>query len=211
MRVLAIFDHPYTAAASDNRPHRRSFSAALLAAAIQGLATAGHTVDVIDLAADGFRPALSAEDLAAWRQRATNDPLVLDYQRRLGKADHVLFVYPTWWMSMPAATKGFLDRVLTKGFAFEEPRPGGPLRRRLHRLGGVTVLTPMTTPRGLYRTWFGSPGERILVRGTFRLIGIRRVKFYAYSAPAGKSLVQRQRMLAKTTRRFAALEAPARP
>jgi putative NADPH-quinone reductase len=207
MHALIVFDHPYGADAADDVPHRRSLSAALLAQARAGLETAGHTVDVIDLAADRFDPVLSAEDLRAWRQRSTVDPQVVEYQHRLAAADHLVFIFPTWWMAMPAATKGFLDRVLVRGFAFEEPRPGRALTRLLSRLERVTVLTPMTTPSGVYRWWFARPGQRILFRGTFGLIGIRRLRWFAYPEAARRGPAARGRMLSRTRRYFAALPA----
>lgn len=205
MNVLAIFDHPYTASASADVPHERSFSAALLAAAVRGLERAGHTVDIIDLAADGFDPVMSRADLVAWRTGAAVDAVVAGYQARVAAADHILFVFPTWWMSMPALTKGFLDRVLTKGFAFEEPKPGGALVRTLMRLRGVTVLTPMTTRYGLYRLWFSRPGHRILFRGTFGLIGIRRLRWFSFEGPAQRTAEWRSAQLAKTERYFSEL------
>ena len=207
MHALIVFDHPYGADAADDIPHRRSLSAALLAHARSGLESAGHTVDVIDLATEGFHPALNAGDLRAWRLRSTIDPQVIDYQHRLAAADHLVFIFPTWWMAMPAATKGFLDRVLVRGFAFEEPRPGRALTRRLTRLEGVTVLTPMTTPSGFYRWWFARPGQRILFRGTFGLIGIRRLRWFSFSEAARRGPAARARMLARTHRYFASLRA----
>lgn len=207
MNVLAVFDHPYTAAAHADVPHERSYSAALLAAATRGLEGAGHVVDTIDLTADGFNPVMSRDDLVAWRTGTTADPLVIEYQRRLAAADHVLFVFPTWWVSMPASTKGFLDRVLTKGFAFEEPKPGGALVRTLTRLQGVTVLTPMTTRLGLYRWWFRRPGHRILFRGTFKLIGVRRVRWFSFEGPAQRSADWRAAQLRRVERYFEALTA----
>ena len=205
MHVLMVFDHPYGAAAFDNVPNRRSLSAAMLAAAQAGLDAAGHSYDTIDLAAEGFDPVLSAEDLRAWRTGSPARADVLGLQDRLAAADHIVFVFPTWWMSMPAATKGFLDRVLTRGFAFEEPRPGGALVRTLHRLRGVTVMTAMTTPATLYGVWFGRPAQRILAQGTFRLIGIRRIRWIAIDRSTQRGPARRERALARITRQFAAL------
>lgn len=71
MNVLIIFDHPYGATASENVPHQRSYSAALLASVMRGLTTKGHTIDLIDLHADGFDPVMSHEELTAWRQKRT--------------------------------------------------------------------------------------------------------------------------------------------
>ena len=58
---------------------------------------------------------MTRQDLLAWRQGKVIDPLDLDYQQRLFAGDHLALVFPVWWEAMPDATKGFLDRVLTKG------------------------------------------------------------------------------------------------
>jgi putative NADPH-quinone reductase len=205
MHTLLVFDHPYGATAHDNVPHRRSFSAALLAAALEGSAQAGHTTDVIDLGADGFDPVVSADDLRAWRQDTAVDPVVLDYQRRLAAADHLVLVHPIYWMVMPAGTKGFLDRVLTRGFAFGERTPGALLQRRLMRLRRVTILSPLTTPLPFYRTLFGAPAVRTLATGTFRLIGIPTVRWHGFAGMAQRTPAQRRRALDGVSRRFARL------
>jgi NAD(P)H dehydrogenase (quinone) len=207
MRILVVLDHPYTIASADNVPHQRSFSAAVAAAAVRGARSAGHEVDLIDLAADGFQPAMSREDLAAWRQGRTIDPLVADYQQRLLAAGHLAFVFPVWWEAMPAATKGFLDRVLTKGVIYEElpGAKGNPFRNRMPNLGGVSVLSVMTTPDKAYRWWYRDPLTKILFKGTFAKIGIRNLRWTNYASVTSKTLQQRDRMLQRTERDFAAL------
>lgn len=205
MNVAIIFDHPYGASASDNIPHRRSYSAALLAAVIRGLHAKGHNIDLIDLHADGFNPVTSAADLAAWRQKQTNDPLAADYQRRLIAADHLIFIFPIWWESMPALTKGFIDKVFVKGVLFEEPKKGRPFVSLLPQLKGVSLLTVMSTPNLVYKWIFGNPITKILFRGTFRKIGIRNLKWHNFTGMEDHSLAQRQRYLVKTERLFASL------
>jgi NAD(P)H dehydrogenase (quinone) len=210
MHVLIVLDHPYGAAAHDNRPHDRSLVAAMVAAARAGLDAAGHTHELVDLAAIGFDPVLSADDLRAWRLETPAREDVLALQQQLAAVDHLVLAFPTWWMSPPARTKGYLDRVLTPGFAFDEPTPGAALVRRLHRLGGVTVLTAMTTPGLLYRTWFGSPLRFVLGRGTFRLIGVRRVRYRVIDRSGQRSADSRARALARVTRAMRALPTPSR-
>jgi NAD(P)H dehydrogenase (quinone) len=207
MKVLIVLDHPYTIASAGNEPHQRSFSAAVALAAIRGARAAGHEVDLIDLAADGFQPAMTRDDLVAWRQGQVIDPLVLDYQRRLLAADHLAFVFPVWWEAMPAATKGFLDRVLTKGVVYEEipGAKGNPFRNRMTNLGGVSVLSVMTTPDKVYRWWYRDPLTKILFKGTFDKIGVRNLRWTNYAGVTGKSPGQRAEMLERTQRAFAAL------
>jgi hypothetical protein len=71
---------------------------------------------------------------------------------------------------MPAPTKGFLDKVLTKEFAFREltNAKGNPFVNLLTKLKGVTLLTIMTTPDAAYRWWFRDPVTKILFKGDVR-------------------------------------------
>ena len=81
----------------------------------------------------------------------------------LAWADHIVFVYPTWWGTTPALLKGFLDRVLAPGFAFTENERGYvPL------LGGKSaeLLTTMDTPCWVYRWIYGAPGHKAMARAT---------------------------------------------
>jgi NAD(P)H dehydrogenase (quinone) len=207
MKILVVLDHPYTIVSAENVPHQRSFSAAVAAAAIRGGRSAGHEVDLIDLAADGFQPAMTRADLAAWRQGRVVDPLVADYQRRLLAAGHLVFVFPVWWEAMPAATKGFLDRVLTKGVMYEElPQArGNPFRSRMTGLGGVSVLSVMTTPDKAYRWWYRDPLTKIIFKGTFAKIGVKNLRWTNYASVGAKTPGQRARMLQRTEQAFAAL------
>jgi NAD(P)H dehydrogenase (quinone) len=207
MRILLVLDHPYTIAAAENVPHQRSFSSAVAAAAIRGARSSGHEIDLIDLAADRFQPAMTAEDLQAWRQGRVVDPVVADYQQRLFAADQLVFVFPVWWEAMPAPTKGFLDRVLTKGIAFDElPHArGNPFRNLMQRLSGVTILSIMTTPDKAYRWWYRDPLTKIMFKGTFDKIGVKNLTWVNYANVTAQTAEKRNLMLRQTERRFAAL------
>lgn len=205
MNVVIIFDHPYGASASDNVPHQRSYSAALLASVTRGLVASGHSIDLIDLQADGFNPVTTASDLTAWRLKQTNDPQAADYQQRLIEADHLIFIFPIWWESMPALTKGFLDKVFVKGVLFDEVKPGRPFVSLLPRVKGVSLLTVMSTPNFVYKWIFGNPITKILFRGTFRKMGIHKLKWHNYSGMENRSMEKRQYYLKKTERLFANL------
>jgi len=205
MKVVIVFDHPYTLVSAANVPHERSFTAAVAAAAIRGLHQSGHEVDVIDLAADGFNPVMSRQDLRDWRLHDMSDPVVLDYQRRIALADHLVFAFPIWWEAMPAATKGFLDRVITKEFAFREDpdAKGNPFTNLLTQLNGVTLLTIMTTPETAYRWWYCDPVTKIMFKGTFDKIGVKNLKWRNYACVTDRSDAERQAMLDATEAHFA--------
>lgn len=39
-------------------------------------------------------------------------------QQAILDAQHVVFIFPTWWSSIPALLKGFVDRALLPEYAF---------------------------------------------------------------------------------------------
>jgi len=205
MKVMLVIDHPYGAKAWDNTPHRRSFTVALAHAAQIGLAAAGHDVDLVDLHADGFNPVMSADELTAWRLGAPSpDPLAADYQRRLLAADYLVLAFPIWWEAMPAATKGFIDKVVTKGVAYREGSGLRPMTNAT-KLRGVTLITVMSTPALLYRALFASAISKILLRGTFRKIGVGNLTWLSHASVDTKPLPARQTMLNAVEARFARL------
>ncbi|MCL2467713.1 MAG: NAD(P)H-dependent oxidoreductase [Micrococcales bacterium] len=192
MRTLIVLDHPYEG----------SFTRALVDAATAGLTAAGGEVDLIDLHADGFDPVMHAADLAAWRHGESVDPMVADYQQRLLAADRLVLAFPIWWELMPAMTKGFLDKVLVKGVAYDQPKPNGLMKPRLTKLTGVTLITVMSTPDILYRVVFGNPITKAVFRGTFRKIGVRHLSWRNHTNPAARTPAQRTAILARTTATF---------
>ncbi|WP_222867853.1 NAD(P)H-dependent oxidoreductase [Sphingobacterium phlebotomi] len=116
MNVVNVFNHPYEG----------SFGNAILNSVTKGLKDANHEIDLMHLDNDGFNPVMSKADLKAFVDHKPVDPQVTDYNKRLKKANHLIFIFPIWWDIMPAMTKGFVDRVLTPGVVYDHhPRGFG--------------------------------------------------------------------------------------
>ncbi len=65
-----------------------------------------------------FNPIISFEELQAANQGII--PEEIKYEHKLiRQADLITLVYPLWWMGFPAILKGYLDRVLSHGFAYK--------------------------------------------------------------------------------------------
>jgi len=196
--ICVIFDHPYTADAGDNQPHHRSFSAALLDRIMAVAADSGDlALDIIDLHADHFDPVMHEADLIAWRRREPINTQVADYQARLLKADQIIFDFPIWWESMPAMTKGFIDKVIAPGIIYQQDNHKKRFVNEFTHLKKVTLVTTMSTPNMLYRLIFGSPVTKILFRGTFLKMGFAKFKWYNFCSMDKKSLNDRQATLNK--------------
>lgn len=134
MRWLLIHAHP----------DPDSYSAALRDAASSGLKAGGADVDIVDLYALGFEPAMSEDEHRRYETVAEDhpDPLVRHHIDLVKSAEGLLFVYPTWWGNVPAAMKGWLDRVLLPDVGFrlnERTRKVEPGLTHVKRLVGVTT------------------------------------------------------------------------
>jgi NAD(P)H dehydrogenase (quinone) len=112
MHVYVVFAHP----------SKRSFTREVLSAFTRGLRDGGHTFEIGDLYEMGFQ---SDMDLAQYEREVGGDPVapvpedVRLEQAKIDRADGLAFVYPVWWSDCPAKLKGWFDRVLTFGYAYD--------------------------------------------------------------------------------------------
>ena len=97
---------------------------------------ADSSVEVADLAAEGFDPRFGAADRNTYRVGGEFPDDVAREHRRLDAADHLVLVFPVWWWSMPALLKGWVDRVFVNGWAFDVDPDGVETDR-----DAVAVLT----------------------------------------------------------------------
>lgn len=124
MHALIVVSHPNPG--SLTHTIARSFA--------EGVATSGgHTAEIADLAAEGFQPAFNQADRAAYLLQEPLPSDVVREQERIDRADALVLVYPIYWWSFPGQLKGWIDRVFSNGWAYDEA-PDGTLKKRLARL-----------------------------------------------------------------------------
>jgi len=169
MKIAVVFNHPYEG----------SFCNAVLEATLAGIRRAGHEADLLHLDRDGFDPVMRAGDLKGFREGKPVDPKVLEYRDRLEQADHLVLIFPIWWELMPAMTKGFIDKVIFPGVAYDYDTSGKWPRmvKRWNKLKGITLITTMNTPSFFYRLIFGNAIKKALFTGTFWKMGYGRRKW----------------------------------
>lgn len=97
-------------------PSEGSLNHGIAAHAEKALKESGHTVSFHDLYKEGFDPLLKPEEL-------TDDfipsGLLKVHCDELKGADGVVIVHPNWRDQAPAILKGWVDRVIRSGVAFE--------------------------------------------------------------------------------------------
>ena len=99
-------------------PNSSSFNKAIVDRIVKVSQKSATDTVVRDLYTLNFNPVLSWEELQAAGQGIT--PSEIQYEQQLiTQADLITLVYPLWWMGFPAILKGYLDRVLSHGFAYK--------------------------------------------------------------------------------------------
>ncbi|MDD3374156.1 MAG: NAD(P)H-dependent oxidoreductase [Candidatus Omnitrophica bacterium] len=113
MKHLVIYSHP----------NPKSFNNAIVESFSQALKDSGNEVKIRDLYAMKFNPVLNVNDFERMDQGTYADD-VLKEQEFVRWADVITFVFPIWWNSSPAITRGYVDRVFSVGFAYTEDMKG---------------------------------------------------------------------------------------
>jgi putative NADPH-quinone reductase/1,4-dihydroxy-2-naphthoate octaprenyltransferase len=184
MKVLIIVGHP----------REDSFCGALARVYAEGARAAGAEVRELTLAAMDFDPHVRYPSPCT----QTQEPDIVQAREWITWADHLVFVYPTWWGTMPALLKGFLDRTLTPGFAFVDREEGGWEQRLTGK--SAHLLTTMDTPGWVYRAIYGAPGHKALARATLGFCGVSPVRVHSFG-PVKDSRLERRALWLEQARR----------
>jgi NAD(P)H dehydrogenase (quinone) len=152
MRVLYIYCHPLP----------ESFHAGIRARALEALKVAGHEVDLLDLYAEKFDPVLSEEGRRHYHDSSRNQVGLESYIARLKRAEALVVQFPTWCFGMPAMLKGFLDRMIMPGVAFDISDPANvePMLSNITRIIGIVTYG---RPRHM-ALWMSDPPRKIVKR-----------------------------------------------
>ncbi|HET8725936.1 MAG TPA: NAD(P)H-dependent oxidoreductase [Alphaproteobacteria bacterium] len=130
-------------------PNPKSLSHSIAAHVAEGVSLSDPTnsFEIADLAAEAFDPRFTAADVAVHLREMPPPTDVAAEQARIDRADALVLVYPVYWWSMPGLLKGWIDRVFTNGWAYDE----GPdtklvkklrhLRVHLVAIGGADLRT----------------------------------------------------------------------
>ena len=117
-------------------------------------------------------PVLSRDELAVYNAGAVLDPLVTRYQELIAGCNRLVFIFPIWWNDVPAMLKGWLDKVLLAGFAWEAT--GAGLKGTLGYIESTEVYTASSNPTEFICEHTGDAIQRMFIEGTLWQLGIER-------------------------------------
>jgi putative NADPH-quinone reductase len=180
-------------------PDRDSFNHAISRTVYKALLENGHTVFYHDLYEEGFDPLLYHPEFPK------NADLPAEIHRHcdeISSADGIIIIHPNWWGQPPAILKGWIDRVIRPGVAYEfldgdsgEGTPIGLLKAK----AGLVFNTSNTMPQR-EREVFGDPLERLWKDCIFGLCGVNTVIRRMYTVVVTSSEGQRQTWLEESER-----------
>jgi len=196
MNVLIVHAHP----APD------SFNHALAAAARRGLESVGHTVTTLDLYATNYRAAMNSSEWQAYESDSpVLDPIVTEHVELIRSSEALVFIYPTWWSAMPAIMRGWVERTMLMGVAFELDES----RRLRPKLGHIRHLVGISTHGSPW--WYvklvNDNGRRLISRGLRFNTGLRtKVSWHALYAMDRQTPKRRREFLTLVEKKMAKIQ-----
>lgn len=184
MRVLTILAHPQPG----------SFNHAIAKAALSALETGGHEIIFHDLYAERFDPLLRSEEIP---KGAQIDEALARHCRDLAEADGIIVVHPNWWGMPPAILKGWVDRVVRPGVAYEflEGDGGEGVPRGLLRARKALVFNTSNTEAKREQEAFGDPLQTLWKNCIFGLCGVEDFSRKSYGVVVTSTVAERRAWL----------------
>jgi putative NADPH-quinone reductase len=165
---------------------------ALAEAYASGAVGGGHEVNHVNIAELDF-PILRSKQAF---EIGALPPSLAPAQAAIGRADHLLIVYPLWLGTMPALLKAFLEQVFRPGFAFSLGGSGKLWKRPLKGKSARIVVT-MGMPVFFYRWYFGAHGLKSLERSILGFAGVGPIRESLFGMIEQASDAKRQVWLAR--------------
>jgi NAD(P)H dehydrogenase (quinone) len=106
LKILIILGHP----------SEGSFNHAIAETAAAKLKEKEHEVIFHDLYKEKFDPILSTGEIP---KTGFYDDIIAHHCKELQECDGIIIIHPNWWGQPPAILKGWIDRVIRPGIAYE--------------------------------------------------------------------------------------------
>ncbi|GBE33484.1 MAG TPA: flavodoxin family protein [Nitrospirae bacterium] len=156
-------------------PDSKSLNHAIANVALETLNSQGHTVFFHDLYQEKFDPILPGDEID---RDANLPPEIEKYCNELKESDGIIIIHPNWWGQPPAILKGWIDRIIRPGVAYEflEGDKGEGVPKGLLKARSAIVFNTSNTSVEREKGVFGDPLETLWKNCIFGLCGV--TQFY---------------------------------
>ena len=186
MKILIILAHP------DNN----SFNHAIADASRDRLIANGHSVAYHDLYKENFNPVIDSSEIP---KQARIDKTIQKHCDDLISSDGIIIVHPNWWGQPPAIMKGWIDRVIRPGIAYEfeegDNGEGAPIGLLKAKIG--IVFNTSNTCAERENNIFKDPLYTIWKNCIFDFCGVRQFERIMFRIIVTSDLRQRQLWLSE--------------
>jgi len=155
----------------NGHPDKESFNYGLAHAYRKGVESSDAELRVINIRDLNFNPNLQY----GYRKRTELEPDLLESQELIKWANHIVWIYPVWWGSVPAMMKGFIDRVFLPGFAFKK-REGSIWWDKFLTDKSSRIICTLDQPGWYYRIAYSSPSHKAMKKLLMHFVGIEKVR-----------------------------------
>ncbi|MGO9016060.1 MAG: NAD(P)H-dependent oxidoreductase [Dissulfurispiraceae bacterium] len=161
MKISVILAHP----------NKKSFNHAIAEAAKEALEQNGHQICFHDLYEEQFDPILTPQEL---QRECSLLPEITNHCEEISEAEGIIIIHPNWWGQPPAILKGWIDRVIRPGIAYEflEDDKGEGVPKGLLKAQSAIVFNTSNTETEREAKVFGDPLESIWKKCVFDLCGV---------------------------------------
>lgn len=174
----------------NGHPDKASFCFALAESYKNGANLVGADCKLVHIIDLNFNPILKS----GYREISELEPDLIEMQEEILAADHLVFVYPNWWATMPALLKGFIDRTFLPNFAFKY-RENSPFWDRLLKGKTARLIVTMDTPKWYYWLINRSAGHNAMKIGVLEFCGIKPVKITVFTSLKSSDELKRKKWL----------------
>ena len=152
-------------------PNQNSFNHAIAETAIFQVKRNGHDFIFHDLYAENFDSILTGAEIPS---DALLPPDIEAHCYEIKEADGIIIVHPNWWGQPPAILKGWVDRVIKPGVAYNflEGDKGEGIPIGLLKAKAAIVFNTANTPEEREKNVFGDPLQLIWKNCIFDLCGV---------------------------------------
>ena len=152
-------------------PNKESFNHAIASTVVEALQKNGHDVNFHDLHEEKFDPILPFKEFL----EDAHLPLEIEkHCKEISDADGIVIIHPNWWGQPPAILKGWVDRVIRPGVAYEflEGDNGEGIPNGLLKAKSALVFNTSNTETEREQKVFKDPLETIWKNCVFDLCGV---------------------------------------
>ncbi|QPJ62329.1 MAG: NAD(P)H-dependent oxidoreductase [Candidatus Nitronauta litoralis] len=152
-------------------PEGNRFCHALGTSYLNGARGNKHETQVIDVAQIDFPIIRTKEDFETGNVPSE----IIECQKIIQWANHLVVIYPLWLGTMPALLKAFFEQVFRYEFALSS-KVGNGFPKGLLQGKSARIAITMGMPAFIYRWFFGAHSLKSLERNVLKLSGIKPIR-----------------------------------